>query len=84
MGMTQKYELHKNGNYLGDFTMCQITKDLLTSSEVVLSAVYDGTEINGYTVKKAQTAENECWKSKALKNWDEIRFRLNPNAKRGV
>lgn len=82
--MTQKYRLTKNGRYCGEVTLHQARLLLCEGSTAVLDAVKNGTEIDGYTIEKAQTAENENVKRAVLKKygWEELRFRLNPGAKK--
>ncbi|MBD5499111.1 MAG: hypothetical protein HDR11_15390 [Lachnospiraceae bacterium] len=80
--MTQKYTMVKNGKTYGDYTVCQISRILAEGQAAVREAAQSGTEIHGYTLTEAQTAENENSKRKALAEWDEIRFRLNPAARR--
>ncbi|MDE5680442.1 MAG: hypothetical protein K2I01_08470 [Lachnospiraceae bacterium] len=78
--MTQKFMMVKNGKAYGDYTVCQISRMLAEGQKTVREAVQNGTEICGCTLDEAQTAENENSRRKALAEWDEIRFRLNPAA----
>lgn len=80
--MTQKYTMVKNGKTYGDYTVCQISRMLAEGQAAVREAAQSGTEIHGYTLTEAQTAENENSKRKVLVEWDEIRFRLNPAARK--
>ena len=80
--MTQKYTMVKNGKTYGDYTVCQISRMLAEGQQAVREAAASGKEICGYTLEEAQTEENKNHKKKALAEWDEIRFRLNPRAKR--
>lgn len=79
--MTQKFTMVKNGKAYGDYTICQISRMLAEGQKTVREAALNGTEIHGYTLTEAQTAENENSKRKVLAEWDEIRFRLNPKAR---
>ena len=80
--MTKKLELYQNGKYVGDYTLVQICRMLAVGRGTVLDAADSGGAIGNYHVKHSQTAESQNYKMKALEEWDEVRFRLNPNAKR--
>ncbi|MCM1222838.1 MAG: hypothetical protein NC548_51110 [Lachnospiraceae bacterium] len=80
--VTQKYTLVKNGKTYGDYTVYMISRMLAEGQAAVREAAQTGKEIHGYTLVEAQTAENENGKRRALAEWDEIRFRLNPKARK--
>lgn len=83
--MTQKFTMVKNGKTYGDYTVCQISRMLAEGQKTVREAVQNGTEICGYTLDEAQTAENENLRKKVLEkyDWDKLRLRINPWAERG-
>lgn len=83
--MTQKFTMVKNGKTYGDYTVCQISRMLAEGQKTVREAALNGTEIHGYTLTEAQTAENENSKRKVLAyyDWDNLRFQINPHAKGG-
>lgn len=80
--MTQKYDLHKSGVYISTLTLVQVCRMLTESKDIVLQHVASGEPIGAYMIEKAQTAESENGKKKVLEEWDSIRFRLNPAARR--
>lgn len=81
--MTQKYKLTKKGRDCGEVTLCQACRLLLKGSEVILDAVKNRKEIDGYLLEKAQPEKNIDLKRAVLEKygWEELRRKLNPNAK---
>lgn len=82
--MTQKYRLTKNGRDCGEVTLYQARLLLCEGSAVVLDAVENGKEIDGYFLEKIQPEERVDLKRAVLEKyrWEELRRKLNPNAKR--
>ena len=80
--MTRKYDLYKSGVHVGTLTLVQTCRMLAEGKDTVLHHIASGEPIGAYMIEKAQTAESENGKRKVLEEWDHIRFRLNPAARR--
>lgn len=79
--MTQKYDLYKNGEYVDTLTLLQICKKLCVGRTAIWDAVAKERLLDGYLIQEIDYEKSESEKVKFAEEWDNVRFKLNPNAK---
>lgn len=83
--MKVDYEVKKNGVSLGIFTPQEICKSIGIARSSLSNYAREGlTYKKEYTFEAKFTPQNKdiIEKRQALKDWDKVRFTLNPNAAR--
>ena len=80
--MTRKFDLYKDGDFVGNYTLAQLSRKIAEVHSKILEAVAKEENIGPYWIVPAQTAENERAKKELLREWDEIRFRIKPSLRK--
>lgn len=80
--MTKHYDLYKEDTYVGTFTLIQISRQLMEGQDTVREHAVTGLPLGTYRIINARTAESENAKKRILTEWDGVRFRLNPKARK--
>ena len=79
-----QYMLHENGECIGAFYACEIIKMLGITNGAFYSHVSNGTACGWYTFEEAEEAVYNEMEIKTMKEWDRVRFVINPEAKEGA